>query len=47
MLLIVTASILGTFALGCAPSLMHTASFEPRVYPYVPQLGPDGPQSEK
>ncbi len=47
MLLLVTASILATLALGCVHSGPSQTAFEPRVYPFVPELGPDGPQGEK
>jgi hypothetical protein len=43
IVLLVTASILSTLALGCTGAL-PAAAFEPRSYAYVPELGPDGPQ---
>lgn len=35
--------LLSSLSLGCASALQGTgtASFEPRSYPYVPELGPD------
>jgi hypothetical protein len=41
MLVLVLASIVSTLAVGCMPNTMPAVAFEPRVYPYVPQLGPD------
>jgi hypothetical protein len=47
VLLFVLASIMSAFAVGCMPSTLGTIAFEPRSYPYVPQMGPDGPASVK
>jgi hypothetical protein len=45
ILVLVTASILSTLALGCMPNTMPAVAFEPRVYPFVPgELGIDGPK---
>ncbi|HEY3816973.1 MAG TPA: hypothetical protein VGL81_07380 [Polyangiaceae bacterium] len=41
VLVLVVASILSVFAVGCASSGMPAVAFEPRVYPYVPQVGFD------
>ena len=45
VLVLVLASIVSMLAVGCA-STMPQVAFEPRVYPYGPELGPDGPGSE-
>lgn len=47
ILLLVTASILSTLALGCMPNTLPAIAFEPRSYPYVPEMGPDGPSNSK
>ena len=41
ILVLALASILSTLAVGCLPNAMPAVAFEPRVYPYVPELGPD------
>jgi hypothetical protein len=42
---LVLASIVSMLAMGCASTGVMTAeAFEPRVYPYVPEMGPDGPK---
>ena len=33
--------LLSSLAIGCVPSTLQTSAFEPRVYPYVPQVGSD------
>jgi len=43
ILLFVLASVLSALAVGCMPSTLGQLAFEPRSYPYVPQMGPDGP----
>jgi hypothetical protein len=43
ILMFVLASIVSAFAVGCMPSTLGQIAFEPRSYPYVPQMGPDGP----
>ena len=45
ILAVVLTSIVATFATGCASIPGTNIAFEPRVYPYVPELGPDGPAS--
>jgi hypothetical protein len=44
VLVLVLASVASLFAVGCVSSAVPTVAFEPRVYPYVPELGPDGPK---
>jgi len=46
MLVLVLASIVSMLSVGCVSSAIPQVAFEPRVYPYVPELGPDGPGSE-
>ena len=41
---LVLVSILSMLAVGCASSGMPNVAFEPRVYPYVPQVDVDGPK---
>jgi hypothetical protein len=44
ILFLVLFSISSALATGCMPSTTKTIGFEPRSYPYLPQLGlPDGP----
>lgn len=45
ILLLLLASIASIFAAGCASGPVPNVAFqfEPRVYPYVPEMGPDGP----
>jgi hypothetical protein len=44
ILILVTASILSTLALGCASTTLPSVAFEPRAYPFVPgEIGLDGP----
>jgi hypothetical protein len=46
ILVLLLTSIASIFAAGCASGMPNVASqFEPRVYPYVPEMGPDGPAS--
>jgi len=44
VLFLVLASIVSMMSVGCVSSAMPQVAFEPRVYPYVPELGPDGPK---
>lgn len=42
ILVVVLASIVSAFALGCTPNLDRgPVAFVPRVYPYIPELGPN------
>jgi len=41
VLVLVLASIVSVFAAGCASSGAPAGAVEPRVYPYVPQVGTD------
>jgi hypothetical protein len=43
ILALVLTSIAAAFAAGCASTPFPSIAFEPRAYPYVPELGPDGP----
>jgi hypothetical protein len=42
---LVLTSMLAALAAGCASTTLPNIAFEPRVYPYVPEMGPDGPQT--
>ena len=44
VLVLVLAAIVSMLAVGCVSSATPQIAFEPRVYPYVPELGPDGPK---
>jgi hypothetical protein len=44
VLVLVLASIVSMLSVGCASSAMPQAAFEPRVFPYVPELGHLGPE---
>ncbi len=39
VLVLVLASLASLFAVGCVSSVPPSFAFEPRVYPYVPQVG--------
>jgi hypothetical protein len=41
---LVLASLLSMLAVGCVSSAVPSVAFEPRVYPYVPQVDIDGPK---
>jgi hypothetical protein len=42
ILVVVLACIASAFAIGCAPNVDRgPVAFFPRVYPYLPRLGPD------
>ena len=43
ILVLVLTSIAAAFAAGCASTPLPSIAFEPRAYPYLPELGPDGP----
>jgi hypothetical protein len=45
MLTLVLTSTLAALAAGCASTTLPNIAFEPRVYPYVPEMGPDGPET--
>ena len=45
ILVLVLASVAAGFAAGCMPNTLPAVAFEPRVYPYVPELGPDAPNA--
>jgi hypothetical protein len=46
ILLLVLASIMSIFAAGCASTpFSPNIAFGPRAYPYLPELGADGPAS--
>jgi hypothetical protein len=47
IVLFVLASIMAAFAAGCGATMPNTAfAFEPRSYPYIPELGgPDSPEN--
>jgi hypothetical protein len=38
VLVLVVASIVSVFAAGCASTGLPQVAFEPRVYPYVPEV---------
>ncbi len=40
IVLLVLASILSVLAIGCMNADRGPIAFAPRVYPYVPELGP-------
>jgi hypothetical protein len=44
ILILVLFSISSAFVAGCA-STAQALAFEPRSYPYVPELGLDGPNA--
>jgi hypothetical protein len=43
VLILVLVSTLAALAAGCVPSTTRALAFEPRSYPFVPELGLDGP----
>jgi hypothetical protein len=46
ILVLVLASIMSILAAGCASTpFSPNIAFEPRAYPYSPELGSDGPSS--
>jgi hypothetical protein len=45
IVILVLMSALSALAIGCTPSSTRTIGFEPRSYPYVPELGLDGPNA--
>jgi hypothetical protein len=39
-------AIVSAMSVGCVPNAEGTIAFSPRVYPYVPTIGP-GPSADK